>query len=901
MSGRGDGDGRAGLPGDRRGGLPRLPAFARAILLLIPVRDRRSLIADDLAEEHGRARREKGRFAAATATIWAAAESVADCWLGEASPRSVHGQLGPRGLRRTGLRSGGWPRDIQFGLRMIRREPIVSAAVIVTVLLGVSATAAVMSVLLGVLVRPLPFPESERIVRVERAPEGGAAQYPVVGIGDLTDWRERGTAFSAIAGWRTIGLTFTGGDTPERIRVATVTRGLDRVLDITPTAGRLLADDEFVPGNDRSIVLSHAFWVRRFGADADLVGRTLTLDARPYRVVGVLPELPFDYPAEVDGWIPLAPPPDSWMWQYRGSSFMTAVARIAPGLTLEAAEERMTGLQRSLVEEFPRDNSENQATIRLVRLHDVVVAPARPAITVLSLSVAVVLALACANVGVILLARANGRRGELAVRSVLGGSRGRIARLLVTETLVLAAIGGAVGLLLAGPAMRALIALVPNGLPRADEIAIDGWVLAASLAAIAAAGIVAGLVPGLALRRLDVGVELRERSRRSGGGTQRLIRNCLVGGQLALSVCLLIGATLFGRTLLNLRATDPGFEPNGRLSMRVAPAEARYPTLEDVAGFYRSLLDDLAASPGIRSAGAVNFLPFTSGEWGGDLEVGGERYDARIRISWPGYYETLGSRIVSGRAFDWRDGVDGPRVAILNETAARSAFGDESPVGRTVEFGDRTREVVGVVADVQHQSLSEPPVPELHLPGMQQLEYSTSVIVETEGDPMSAVPVARDVLERIDPSVALTGVATMEERIATSVAPERFRAVLIGVLGALATLLALIGVYGVMSYTVTQQWREMGIRLALGAPGTSIVRDVLRSAAKLSALGIAFGVLAAWWAAGSLGGLLYGVPPRDASSFVLVPAVLLCAGLLAALVPALRATRLDPLTTIREE
>ncbi len=884
-------------PHESRG---RLPILARAILRLIPVRDRRALIEEDLAEEHGRTRAERGRLAATVASLGGAAESVADCWLGEASWRSIRTQLGPRGLRRTGLRSGGWLGDVRFGLRMVRREPVVSGAVILTVVIGVAATSAVMSVLLGVLVRPLPFPDSDRIVRVERSDGGRPAQYPVVGLLDLLDWRERGTAFSALAAWNTGGLTLTGDADPERIRVANVTAGLDRVLGVAPAAGRMLAPDEFSPGNDGVIVLSHAFWVRRFGADPGIVGSSLSLDARPYRVVGVLQESPFVYPEDVDGWVPLAPSPDSWMWRYRGSSYLTAVARLAPGLTLETAQERMSALQRALVEEFPRDQ-EGQDAIRLERLHDVVVAPARPAVRLLSLTVAIVLVLACANVSVLLLSRANGRRPELAVRSALGGNRVRLTRLLLTETMVLAALGGAIGLLLARPLVRAIVALVPGGLPRAAEIGIDGWVLAASFAAIAVTGVAAGLVPAVALGRLDVGIELRERDGGSGSRRERLLRHCLVGAQLALSACLLIGATLLGRTLLNLRATSPGFEPTGRIAFRISPAEARYPTPGELTGFYRGLLEGLATAPGIRDAGAVNFLPFTGGEWGGSFEVGGERRDARIRISWPGYYRALGLRVLRGRAFDWRDDRAAPEVAILNEAAARAAFQGEDPIGRTLVFGDRPREIVGIVADVHHRSLAEAPAPELHLPGTQQLDLAASVIVRAEGDPAAAIPVARDVLRRLDPSVAMTSVATMEERIETSVAPERFRAALIGVLGALAAILALIGVYGVMSYTVTCRRREIGIRVALGASSASLVRRVLGSAATVSAVGISAGVALAWGAARWGESLLYGVAPRDPVAFLIVPALLLVAGLLAALGPAVRATRVDPLTTIRQE
>ncbi len=869
--------------------------MARHLLRMIPRADQRELIAADLGDEYEE-RLVEGRTGARWWYLGAALESVADWWL--ASFRIRSGRAAGSGWR-LAFRSGGFLADVRFSLRMIRRERVFSAAVILTVLIGVSSTAAVTTLLRGVILRPLPYPDADHIVRISRTSDGQPAPFPVVGLPDLADWRDRSAAFTAIAGWSTGGATLIGEGSAERISVTSVTAGFDRVLDVIPTRGRFFVAEELAPGGAAVAILSHTFWSDRFGSDPDIIGGTIQLDSGPYEVVGVLPPSELDYPSQADLWVPLAPPSDTWMWTVRGASWLNAVGRLSPEVSLEAAELELSRIQSAFVSEFPRAN-EGQDGVRLERLKEVIIAPARPAIRIMAITAGLVLLLASINVGLLLLSRSNRRRHELALRTVLGGDRERLTRLLVTETMVLSVLGGLLGLPLALPLIELMVSLYPGGLPRAGEVRLDLWVVAASLATITVAGVVASLAPGAGLRAMNLASQLRVQG---GGGTllQGRARDILVSVQIAFSALLLIGATLFARTLLNLRDVDPGFEPQNVLTLRVAPAITRYSTLEELTTFYRALLTQLEALPGVVEAGGVNFLPFTSGDWGGGFQVDGVTHESRVRLSWPGYYEAIGLRVAEGRVFDWRDGADGAPVAALNESAARLAFDGDDALGRTIVFEGEPREVVGILADVRHRNLIEPTAPEVHIPATQYLEQNATIAVRTGTDPLAVLPSVRTVVNRLDPAIPLTAIATMGDRIESSIAPQRFRATLAAALGALAALLALIGVYGVMSHTVSQRRKEIGIRFALGEGRGSVQRRILKAALRLTLLGVGAGVLVAWAGGRWLGSLLYDVGRLDPWAFLAVPALLILAASVSALGPAVRAGRLDPLATIREE
>lgn len=874
----------------------RLP-FGRHLLRLIPRSDQRELIAADLTEELW----ERITNGTPRARLWylgAALESVADWWLGSVV-------RGSRGVRRDGrsrfrpaFRSGGLLSDVRFALRMIRRERVFSAAVIFTVLIGVSSTAAVVTLLRGVVLRPLPYPDPDAIVRISRGSDGQPAEYPVVGLPDLEDWRDRSAVFTEIAGWSTGGATLTGEGEAERVTVARVTDGFHSVLGITPARGRFFVDEELLPGGAPVAVVSDAFWRGRLGGDPNVLHRTLLLDGEPVQVVGLLPPSDFDYPPNAQLWVPLAPPTDSWMRTFRGASWLNAVGRVSSGVSPEAAEVELSRIQSALVSEFPRDNG-GQDQVHLESLKDIAIAPAKPAILMMTVAVGLVLVLASINVGLLLLSRSNRRRRELAVRTALGGDRGRVSRLLVTEMLVLSVIGGLAGLPLALPLIDLMVSLYPGGLPRAAEVHLDAGVVLASLGVMVTAGLLASLAPAAGLRMVDLASQLRLRD----GGTRQQgnARNVLVGIQIAFSALLLIGATLFARTLLNLRDSDPGFEPEHVLSFDVAPAESRYATLEEVTTFYRTLFDELETKPGVVNASGVNFLPFTIGDWGGGFDVDGDTHEARVRISWPTYHDAIGQEVLVGRGFDWRDAKDGAQVAALNESAARLAFDGEEALGRTVVFDGEPREIVGVVADIRHGNLTEAAAPEVHVPATQYLSRSASIALRTRGDPLAVLPAVREVVRQLDPAIPLTSIATMGERIERSIAPQRFRAVLAAALGGLAALLAFIGVYGVTSQAAAQRQKEIGIRFALGEGRGSIQRRVLVTALRVALFGVSAGVLVALAAGRTVASLLYDVGGLDPWAFLGIPALLIAATTLSALGPAIRASRLDPLATIREE
>lgn len=864
--------------------------LCRAILRWIPNREHREMILEDLEEDLAGARARGAR--APRLRYWAGAfESVADWWLGRRSAGDVW----------SGLRPTGWAGEIRSGFRLLRREPVVSAAVLVTIVVAVASATAVVSLLEGVLWRPLPFPDSEAIVQVSRASEGRPADFPHVGLPDLRDWRDRSTSLDALAGWTVGSAVWIDGRTPERLAAANVTPGMGRVLGIQPAHGRLFVSDDFVPTARATgvalgrpvVVLAHAFWRDAFGGDPAVVGRDLELADGRFEIVGVLPPSDVDVLGRVDLWLPLAPAPDSWMLQVRGASWIEAVGRLRPGVSREAAEQELTAIQTGLLETAPREN-EGQDGVALRPLRDVVADPARTALLLIAATAGLLLALAAVNVGVLLLSRAARRRGELAIRAALGGGRVRLVRLLTTEAGVLAGLGGLGGLLLSRPLVAGLLRLYPGEMPRAAEVGVRPEVFAGVFATVVAATVLGAVLPGRGTGDDGLADELRGRGG-TGGVGQRRVRSALAAFQLAVSAVLLVGAGLFTRTLLELESEDPGFRGLDAMTFTVLPPSEAYPDAADIERFYRRLLARIEAVPGVERAGGVNFLPFAGGDWGGGFEAEGTSHDSRVRLSWPGYFEALGLGLREGRAFEWSDGPDAAPVALLNEAAARAAFDGESPIGRVIRFEGAPRQVVGVVRDIRHASLADAPVPEVHVPAAQLFNRrSATLVVRASADAAALVPALRAAVADTDPRVALSGVATMRERIASSVDPERFRARLVLVLAGIAFGIAVVGVYGVTVYSVSQRRREIGIRLALGESRASVFRRILSSALAIGAAGTAAGLAIATVTGGTVRNLLYGIAPWDPRTFLLVPVTLLAATAICAVPAAISAARVRP-------
>ncbi|MCI0435238.1 MAG: ABC transporter permease [Gemmatimonadetes bacterium] len=880
------------------------PRLARALLRLIPSREAHEQVRADLDEEFADL---LARSGPKVARAWYRRYALLSVW--DALRGGVAGRLrresalsadsARRGRPLTGL--GG---DIRYSMRALRREPMVTLALLVTVMISFAATSAVASVYWGVVVRPLPLEEPDRVVRVSRTSSGIPEQWRVVGLPDLYDWRAHGESLGEVAGWSSEAVTLTGQGDPERIALIAVTDGLWRVLGASVIAGRFFDPGEFAFGAHRVVLVTHDAWQRRFGGDPTAVGRTVLLDGEAHAIVGVLAPRALDYPGAAEFWRPLAPAPGSWHLQIRGASWLTAVARIRPGVPLAMAQAGMSALQARLVAEHPREN-EGQDGILLEPLAEVLAAPAKPVLRLLAGVMGIVLLIACANVTVLVLARANRRRGELALRRVIGGGSARIARQLLTEMLLVGAAGAALGLMVAPALVTAMLSLFPGGLPRASEIVISTGVVAAVAVVVLAACVAAALVP-LRLTGGRLVDEVRQAAGRVGGRARWELRSGLAVTQVALSIVLFISAFLFVGTLRNLDRVEPGFDAERVLTFRVSAAQARYPAGDQVVQLFESLISRLEALPGVETAGAVNFLPFAPGEWGGAFSVPGDvtsenGIEARVRISWGDYYDALHVPIVSGRVFDRRDHSASVPVALLNQAAARAAFGGAPAVGRTIEFEGTPREIVGVIGNVRHHNLAEDAAPEVHVPGVQFPQYAATIALRTRSDPASVRADARAIVRAVDPDLVITSVATMQDRLRTSVEPERFRAVLSSFLCVVALLLALFGVYGVMAHVVSQRVREIGIRMALGERRRSIVWRILADSARLTSAGLALGLFSAWLAAAWVQRFLFAMDSRDLRVFAVAPLLFLVASMLAALLPAWRAGRTDPMRAIRAD
>lgn len=874
------------------------PRTARLVLRLVLDPVARRLIAADLDEEYAsRMMPALGRFRArwwylrmAVASVWA--------WWRQYVARDRSLPSSDRAMLRD-LRL-----DARHAFRLMRRSPLVSATVVLTMVLGIGSSAAMASVLINVLLRPLPFSESDRIVRFERTTNGVPSGFGVVGLPDMEDWRERSTSMDAIAGWSPTGVTHTGPNRgPARIRAALVTADLGRVLRVSPALGRGFVSENHFPSGRFVTILTHGFWLREFGGDSAVVGRSVTLDGNSFEIVGVLPEMEFDYPDRVELWLPMALPPDTWQRSIRGASWMTAIGRVRGGWSLAAAQAELSQIQRQLVSEFPRQN-DGQDGIAFTPLKTATVADAQKPLWLLTAAVSGLLLVACANIALLLLARAQRRRHEFSVRTALGGNRARLLRQLFTEAIVLASIGGPLGVAIAPAIMAFLVRHYPGGLPRSSEVVLDPVTLGLAAAVVLIVSVAAAMLPWLytARRNLAAALQVRERTpaaRQVGG------RRFLTAVQLAIAVVFLVGAALFQRTLSNLSSQDVGFGTTNVLTFDLSLPSARYGQSADIDRFTEELRAGLSSLAGAVEVGAVTALPFSlGGIWGGGFavpETSDRQHEAMVRVSWPDYYSAMRIPVVSGRAIDDRDHSASARVAMLNEAAAVAAFGPVNPVGRHVEFQDERREIVGLVADIKHAGLGEMAAPEIHVPGRQFPRRSFTVALRFSADASQVLTGARDVVRRLDPELAVTDVATMEERIRASVAAERFRAILMTAIGLALAGVTLVGVYGIAASGVTERRREIGVRIALGADRTRVLLDVLRDSGRLAAAGGVVGLVVSAALLGFVRDYLFEIGPYNPYILLGAPTLLLGVSLLSALPAAFRASRSDPAVVLRDE
>jgi putative ABC transport system permease protein len=808
-------------------------------------------------------------------------------------------------------------RDVRHGLRSLRRAPIFAAVAIVTLALGIGANTAVFSVVNAVLLKPLPYKDGSRLVWLwstdPKNPSATSVSYP-----DFVDIRAQSRSLASLAAWYGYEMVLTGGEEPQRVQVAVVAGDLFSVLGVPPDLGTTFRAEP--DSTERAIVLSHRFWAEQLGSDPTIVGRALTLSGKSYPVVGVMPR-GFQFPIQtlaIDIWATHGNEQFVDIPQMsRGARMQDAIGRLSDGIELDAAQAELDVIASRLSREYPDSNG--GVGLRIVPATEHVVGRVSRPLLVLFAAVACVLLIACVNVASLLLARATDRRREIALRSALGAGRTRIALQLVIESLLLALIGGAIGGLMATWGVDALVALAPGDLPRADEIGVDRAVLAFTLLASLATGLVFGVAPAWHASKVDLTTALQEGGRTmSDSARAPRLRGALVVAEIALAVLLLTGATLFMTTFWRLQQAPQGFDARNVITFDVTWPWEKY-SFEQSGEKFRELQTALLSVPGIRGAAAGMQLPDRGGPATDAvfpyLEIEGRPVpsDARPRTgniaSQPGYFRTLGIPLMKGRDFTDRDSQDAPPVAIINESLARTFFGEENPIGKRLKldlwilFGDKTpmREIVGVAGDVKHAGLSGAARPIVYIPLAQRPFNMSYVVVKTDGDPARFVPAIRAAVRSVDSDQPIYDVRTLEERIGMSVGQERFNALLLGVLAGLALLLAAVGLYGVLSYTVAQRTHEMGVRLALGAEGNDVLGLVLRHGLKLIAAGLVIGIAGALVLTRLIEGLLFGVSTSDPRTHLIVVIVLTVVAIAACWIPARRAARVDPIVALRYE
>ena len=803
--------------------------------------------------------------------------------------------------------------DLRFALRMLLRSPGVSAAAIVTLALGIGANTAIFTVVDGVLLRPLPYPDSARLLTINGSYPSMGRMRAALSYLEYRDVLAQATTLAGVAAYEHADVNLSGtGGAPERVTLGFASATLFPTVGVQPFLGRGFSAAEERAGDDQAVVLSYATWHERFGGDPRVVGRTMLLDNVPYRVVGVLPR-GFAFSGPCDVWIPLSTSLPATA--DRGSHWLRVIARMRPGVARAQVDAELSAIAARLRERDPGIYGDRWQLVEQP-LIDRLVGDARPALLVLLGAVAFVLLIACANVANLMLARATARRREMAVRSALGASPGRLMRQLLTESLLLSLVGAALGVLLALWGVDALLALAPDALPRASEVALDGRVLAFSLALALATGLAFGLVPALAASRPNLD-GLRDGARGASAARGRLKR-ALVVGELALSLTLLVGAGLMVRSFLELRAVDPGIAPEHVLTLRVGlPTPKGEPTADDrarwVAWFARATAR-LRQLPGARAAAATDILPFDGNDSRYTFDIEGEppRRVAdlpheEVREVTPGYFEALGIPLVRGRVPGDGDDAAAPRIVVVNQALARRYWPHgEDPVGRRIKLHGEGRSgwstIVGVVGDVRGFGLDQPARPELFVPYAQLTDSAgMAIVVRSDGDAAALAPSVRAALAEVDATQPIFDVQPMSALIASSLAQRRFALVLMLVFAGVALLLAAVGVYGVMSYSVAQRTQELGIRVALGASTANVLGLVVGDGLRLIAAGLVAGLGGALALTRLIASLLFSVSPTDPATFAVLALLLAAVALVAIVIPARRALRVDPMQALRSE
>ena len=806
-------------------------------------------------------------------------------------------------------------QDLRYSIRLLLKSPGFTVVAVVALALGIGANTAIFSVVEAVLLRHLPFRDPSRLVMVWENNRARSRDKNVISPANFLDWQDQNDSFEQMAGLFDFRFNLTGVDNPEELVGQVVTANFFELLGANAMAGRTFVSEEGVQGKDNVAVLSYGLWQRRFGGDPSIIGQDITLNGQSTAVVGIMPQsVPFYVKKgsmvgkQPDLWLPMTFGPNS---RTRQGRYMLSIARLKPEVTIERAQSQMDALARGFEERYPDFNKGWGVTV--APLSDELVGDIRPALMILLGAVGFVLLIACANVANLLLARAASRQKEIAIRTALGAPRGRIVRQLLTESCLLSLIGGTLGVFLALWGVELLLALSPKDLVRAQDVGVNFRVLAFAAAVSIITGIVFGVVPALEASRPELNESLKEGGRAGTSGARgNRLRSVFVVAQVAMALVLLVCSGLMIKSLSRLQSVDPGFDAKDLLTVKLLLPGSRYREDQKQIAFFHELISRVESLPGVRSAGAINYLPFAGPGAGTGFTIEGEPepppsqqpvVDARVAES--GYFETMRIPFLAGRNFNEHESTEESHVVVINETMARLAFPDTNPLGRRVTiFMKQTNlpsTIIGVVRDVKHESLNSEVRAMAYWPPPEQSYRYMTLVVRAESNPRALVAAIRSEVLAMDKDQPISDAATMEELVGSSVSKSRFSALLLGIFAGLALVLASVGIYGVMSYSVTQRSHEIGIRMALGAQKGDVVRMVVVQGMLLSLGGIGLGLIGSFAMTRLLSGLLYGVSATDPATFAVISVILVVVALAACFIPARRASRVDPMVSLRYE
>jgi putative ABC transport system permease protein len=812
-------------------------------------------------------------------------------------------------------------QDLRYGARMLMKRPGFTLIAVITLSLGIGANTAIFSVVNSVLLNPLPYPESEQLMMVYGEFPALKTNQMRLSLPEYVDFQQQTRSFAASGVMDSTGsanLAPQEGGEPERVERAMLTPEMFAVLRVAPLLGRVFTTEEAQAGRDDVVVLSHGLWQRRFAGKADVIGQKLVMSGRSHTIIGVMPP-GFAFPPKAEIWQPLWFPKEYYDQQRRGARMAEVLARLKPGVRPVEAQAELDRLGAQLTGQYPQNYSDKDK-----RRYRMIVAPLlgdyvgelKPALLLLAGAVGFVLLIACANVANLLLARAATRRQEMAVRLALGAGRGRLARQLLTESVLLALTGGAAGLLLATWGARLLLRFAPDNLPRLGEVGLDGRALAFTALASLLTGVIFGLAPALQASRPGLNDALRESGRTGAGASGQRLRNAFVIAEIALALALLAGAGLTLKSFWRLQAVDPGFNPDGVLTMRMLLPFTTHPQISERAAFFRQVLERLRALPGVAAAGAVSRIPMAPGNNSGTMTgensvVGPNDPQVEVEMRWasPAYFQTMGIALLRGRDFNDADVEGTLAVAVVDESFARRFYPNEDPIGKRIKRGGPRstrpwKTIVGVVRSVRNQRLDIASLPQAYFPVLQEADemYNLSFAVRASGgEPSALTQSVRAAVLAVDRNQPIFDVKPLRQIVADSIALRRLALLLLSVFAAVALALAAAGIYGVMAYAVEQRTHEIGVRMALGARGGDVLRLVVRQGLKLALCGVALGLAMALVLTRLMEALLFGVSATDPVTFVGIASLLLIVALAACWIPARRATKVDPMIALRCE